>query len=148
MAMRARSGCCRCRIRCGLHVRRRGNSHVMTSSCSRQLQALARIACHVPGGRPGRRSLQARARFILRIAQRARPRPSQSAQIGATKNMFLPQSFATLPNAPQAMDGESAKTELMLNGPLTALIFLYDDFLVYRSGVYYPMMTATAIVDA
>lgn len=42
---------------------------------------------------------------------------------------------------------EQMKSEMMLNGPIVALLFLYDDFLLYKSGVYSPMATANALTD-
>ncbi|CAD7975963.1 unnamed protein product [Amoebophrya sp. A25] len=43
-------------------------------------------------------------------------------------------------------DGAQVRSEMLLNGPVVALMYLYDDFLVYKSGVYTPMATATAIL--
>ena len=37
--------------------------------------------------------------------------------------------------------------EMLLNGPVVGLVYLYDDFLVYKSGVYKPMATATCLTD-
>lgn len=44
-------------------------------------------------------------------------------------------------------DAGGIMSEIFLNGPVVALMFLYDDFLVYKEGVYHPMSTATAVTD-
>lgn len=40
------------------------------------------------------------------------------------------------------------RREILANGPIVAPIFLVDDFLVYRGGMYQEMPTATQLVDA
>lgn len=39
------------------------------------------------------------------------------------------------------------KREIFLNGPVVAPLFLIDDFLVYRGGLYQEMPTATQLTD-
>lgn len=47
------------------------------------------------------------------------------------------------------LNNEAAiKREVMTNGPVVAPVFLMDDFLVYKSGVYKEMPTATQLSDA
>merc|ERR1712039_487086 len=43
---------------------------------------------------------------------------------------------------------EAIRREIMTNGPVVGMIWLYDDFLVYSGGVYKPMPTSTPISDA
>mmetsp|Transcript_35548 Transcript_35548/g.113501 ORF Transcript_35548/g.113501 Transcript_35548/m.113501 type:complete len:286 (-) Transcript_35548:208-1065(-) len=46
------------------------------------------------------------------------------------------------------LNGEAAvKKEIFLNGPVVAPIFLVDDFLVYRGGLYKEMPTATQLTS-
>merc|ERR1712217_726424 len=40
------------------------------------------------------------------------------------------------------------RREVFLNGPVVAPLFLIDDFLVYRGGLYQGMPTATQLSDA
>jgi len=48
-----------------------------------------------------------------------------------------------------ALNSVSAiKREILTNGPVVAPIFLVDDFLVYRGGLYQEMKTATQITDS
>jgi len=39
------------------------------------------------------------------------------------------------------------KKEIFLNGPVVALLFLVDDFLIYRGGLYQSLPTATQLTD-
>ncbi|CAD7957856.1 unnamed protein product [Amoebophrya sp. A120] len=45
------------------------------------------------------------------------------------------------------LDRDQMKGEMLLNGPIVGLMYLYDDFFVYKSGVYSPSLTATCIMD-
>lgn len=42
---------------------------------------------------------------------------------------------------------EAIRREIFANGPVVAMLWLYDDFLVYRGGLYQPMPTSTPIRD-
>lgn len=44
--------------------------------------------------------------------------------------------------------GDAVRREIMTNGPVVAAVFLVDDFLVYRGGLYQEMPTATQLSDA
>merc|ERR1740121_3553506 len=44
-------------------------------------------------------------------------------------------------------DGAAIRREIFLNGPVVAPLFLVDDFLVYRGGLYQEMPTATQLSD-
>jgi len=44
-------------------------------------------------------------------------------------------------------DEASIKKEIFLNGPVVALVFLVDDFLFYRGGLYQQLPTATQLTD-
>merc|ERR1719356_1159524 len=47
------------------------------------------------------------------------------------------------------LSGEAVvKREIFLNGPVVAPLFLVDDFLVYKGGLYQEMATATQLSDA
>ena len=41
--------------------------------------------------------------------------------------------------------GESIKREIMLNGPVVAVIAVFDDFLTYSSGIYHVLETSTRL---
>jgi len=43
---------------------------------------------------------------------------------------------------------KSIKHEILLSGPVVGLMFLYDDFFVYKDGVYAPMATANPVMTA
>eukprot|EP00916_Digyalum_oweni_P005181 GHVL01009139.1.p1 GENE.GHVL01009139.1~~GHVL01009139.1.p1 ORF type:complete len:687 (-),score=87.60 GHVL01009139.1:2030-4090(-) len=45
------------------------------------------------------------------------------------------------------LDEESVQREIMMQGPIAAYVNLYDDFLVYKSGIYSPSKGANKLTD-
>lgn len=41
---------------------------------------------------------------------------------------------------------EQIKSEILLSGPVVALLYLYDDFFVYQSGIYSPTITSMPVL--
>ena len=45
------------------------------------------------------------------------------------------------------MSADLMRREILLAGPIVGLIYLYDDFFLYKRGVYRPLPTAKPIMD-
>lgn len=43
---------------------------------------------------------------------------------------------------------KSIKHEILLSGPVIGLMFLYEDFFVYKAGIYSPQPTAAPVMTA
>ncbi len=43
---------------------------------------------------------------------------------------------------------KSIKHEILLSGPVVGLMFLYEDFFVYKEGIYSPQPTAAPVMTA
>merc|ERR1712194_455852 len=44
--------------------------------------------------------------------------------------------------------GDHIKGEILLSGPVVALMYVYNDFLVYRDGIYSPMTTSMPVINS
>jgi cathepsin B len=57
-------------------------------------------------------------------------------------------SYCLIQSEDPSRRDEAIRREVFANGPVVAIIWLYDDFLVYRRGFYKPMPTSTPITDS